>query len=156
MFQSIADQWALMGERDRRALSILIPVVVLLLIWFVLVQPLQQRHSLAKAQLNAAQSTLQEVVAKAPRLMGQTNTATGAGNTNLNTDLRRHANRLGINIVGLEPDGDLLRVRIDETRYSQLVRWLAVLEQEGILAEQLTMEARNRPGLVSARVAFGR
>ncbi|MCH8532381.1 MAG: type II secretion system protein M [Saccharospirillum sp.] len=155
MFQSIADQWALLGERDRRALSVLIPIVILLLLWFGLIAPLQQRHTLAQSQLNAAQNTFQEVVAKAPQLVGQPNTAV-AGSTNLNTDLRRHANRLGISIVGLEPDGDLLRVRIDEARYSQLVRWLAVLEQEGILADQVTLEARNRPGLVSARVAFRR
>lgn len=155
MFQSIADQWALLGERDRRALSVLIPIVILLLLWFGIIAPLQQRHTLAQSQLNAAQNTFQEVVAKAPRLVGQPNTAV-AGSTNLNTELRRHANRLGITIVGLEPDGDLLRVRIDEARYSQLVRWLAVLEQEGILADQLTLEARNRPGLVAARVAFTR
>lgn len=155
MFQSIADQWALLNERDRRALTVLIPVVILLVVWFGLIQPLQQRHALAQNQLNAAQHTFQEVVAKAPLLVGQAST-TVTGSANLNTDLRRHANRLGISIVGLEPDGDLLRVRIDEARYSQLVRWLAVLEQEGILADQLTLEARNRPGLVAARVAFRR
>ncbi|MHA7878260.1 MAG: type II secretion system protein GspM [Saccharospirillum sp.] len=156
MWSNLAERWALMGERDRRALAVLIPVTVLVLLWLGLVQPLLQRHQRADAQLAAAQSTYQELLAKAPQLMGQINVSAAPDSGNLNTDLRRHANRLGISIVGLEPDGDLLQVRIDEARYSQLMRWLAILEQEGSRADQVTLEARNRPGVVSARVAFQR
>ena len=156
LFQPLIDRVNGLPQRDRRALIVLVIGTALLLVWFALIQPVHQWRIEANSELEAARDTYQELVAKAPKAMtgGSRN---GAGDTaSLNTELRRQANRFGLSIQSFEPDGDLLRVRIDEARYGPVVQWLAALESAGVSTGQVTLEARSKPGLISVRASFQR
>ncbi len=156
-FQPLIDRWSAMPQRDRRALAALIISVALLLLWFGLLQPLYNWQAESENELESARDTFQSLVSQAPQAMA----AGSSGNTvnstaSLNTELRRQANRFGLSIQSFEPDGDLLRVRIDEARYGPVVRWLAAMESAGVVTDQLTLEARSKPGLISVRASFRR
>lgn len=155
-FQPLIDRWNNMPQRDRRALAVLLVSSALLLLWFALISPLNSWQAESKNELAAARETFQTLTSHAPEAI-----AAGSGNrvtntASLNTELRRQANRFGLSIQSFEPDGDLLRVRIDEARYGPVVRWLAAMESAGVITDQLTLEARNKPGLISVRASFRR
>lgn len=150
------DRWNSLPQRDQRALTVLSISVVLLLVWFGLIQPLHQWRTEAGAELDAAEETYRELIAKAPEAMPSGASSSGGQAASMNTELRRQANRFGLSIQSFEPDGDLLRVRIEEARYGPVVQWLAALEDVGITTDQLTLEARNDPGLIDVRASFRR
>lgn len=156
VFQPLADRWEGLPTRDRRALAALLVTGSLLLAWFGVITPVSQMRADSAAELDAAQDTYQTLVNKAPKAMASGSNAGASSTASLNTELRRQANRFGLAIQSFEPDGNLLRVRIDDTRYSSIVRWLGALEAEGIVTEQLSMDARSDPGKVSVRASFRR
>jgi len=77
-------------------------------------------------------------------------------NTNsINSEVRRQAARYGVEIQRFEPDGEHLKVWLDDARYPSVIQWLGGLEALGISHLELTMENRSKPGFVSVRVTFG-
>ncbi|GGX52045.1 type II secretion system protein GspM [Saccharospirillum salsuginis] len=156
LFQPLIDRVNGLPQRDRRALIVLVISTALLLVWFALIQPVRQWQASANSELEAARDTYQELVAKAPEAMAGGAQNGGGDTASLNTELRRQANRFGLSIQSFEPDGDLLRVRIDEAQYGPVVQWLAALESAGVSTDQVTLEARSEPGLISVRASFQR
>lgn len=156
VLQPLTDRWDGLPTRDRRALAVLMVSAGLLLVWFGVINPVATWRAEAAAELETAEETYQTLVTRAPEAMATASAGTASGTTNLNTELRRQANRFGLSIQSFEPDGDLLRVRIDEARGSNVMRWLAALESTGIVTEQITLEARDQPGLISVRGSFRR
>lgn len=144
-----------LSERDRRALSVLSLLAGVLLLWFALIAPVLEWRAAAAEELASARETYTSLVTKAPRALSGSATAT-TSTASLNTELRRQANRYGLSIQSFEPDGDALRVRISEGRYSKVVQWLAALSAQGFVTEQLTLEGRNDPGLVSVLAVLSR
>lgn len=157
VFQPVSDRWEGLPTRDRRALSVLLVAGALLLIWFGVINPVRSWRAESAAQLEAAQATYQTLISKAPQAMAAgSNGAASSNPASLNTEMRRQANRFGLAIQSFEPDGNLLRVRIDKARYANVVRWLAALEAQGIVTEQMNMSARDQSGLVSVQASFRR
>ncbi|PTY36611.1 hypothetical protein BGP77_04765 [Saccharospirillum sp. MSK14-1] len=146
--ESLNTRWQQLGQREQQALRLLAIVVGLLAMWLLLIQPVYQWRQQASQQLENAQSTYQQLLQKAPLALASGSATSATSNASLNTELRQQANRFGLSIQGFEPDGDWLRVRLDEARYSQVVQWLAALQAQGVVVDQLTLNGRDRPGRV--------
>ncbi|MFG1496453.1 type II secretion system protein M [Saccharospirillum sp. HFRX-1] len=146
--QPLNGRWQQLGQREQQALRLLAVVVGLLAVWLLLIQPLQQWRQQASQELANAQSTYQQLLQKAPQALASGASTANTPSDSLNTELRRQANRFGLSIQGFEPDGDLLRVRLDDARYSQVIQWLAALQAQGVMVDQLTLNGRDRPGRV--------
>lgn len=146
--QPLNGRWQQLGQREQQALRLLAVVVGLLALWLLLIQPIQQWRQQASQELANAQSTYQQLLQKAPQALASGAATTNVSSDSLNTELRRQANRFGLSIQGFEPDGDLLRVRLDDARYSQVIQWLAALQAQGVMVDQLTLNGRDRPGRV--------
>lgn len=154
--QPLAVRWRQLGAREQLALRWLGVVVGVLAVWLLLIRPVYSWRQNAQQELDAARSTYQTLLQKAPLALsaGQTNTVDSPDS--LNTELRRQANRFGLTIQGFEPDGDLLRVRLDDARYSQVIQWLAALQGQGVVVDQLTLSGRDRPGRVQVLAVLRR
>lgn len=149
-------RWQQLGRREQLALRILAVLVTLLAVWLVLIQPIRQWRLDAQQQLNSAQATYQSLLQKAPQAMSSGLVVANTSSDSLNTELRRQANRFGLTIQGFEPDGNLLRVRLDDARYSQVVQWLAALQAQGVVIDQLTLNGRDQPGRVQVMAVLRR
>ncbi|WP_108127135.1 type II secretion system protein GspM [Saccharospirillum mangrovi] len=149
-------RWQQLGQREQLALRVLAMVVALLAFWLLLIQPIRHWQQNADQQLSNAQATYQSLLQKAPQAMSSGLVAANPSSDSLNTELRRQANRFGLTIQGFEPDGDLLRVRLDDARYSQVVQWLAALQAQGVTVDQLTLNGRDQPGRVQVLAVLRR
>lgn len=154
--EPLNQRWQQLSRREQQGLQLMSAVVALLLLWLLLIQPVLQWRTQAENQLETAQSTYQALVQKAPQAMRGGSLATNTSTASLNTELRQQANRFGLTIQGFEPDGDLLRVRLDDARYSQVVQWLAALQRQGVVVDQLTLNGRDQPGRVQVLAVLRR
>lgn len=154
--QPLHSRWQQLGRGEQRALRLLSVVIGLLAIWLLLIAPIQQWRQDARQELANAQSTYQQLLQKAPQALNSSVATVSTGGDSLNTELRRQANRFGLSIQGFEPDGDLLRVRLDDARYSQVIQWLAALQAQGVMVDQLTLNGRDRPGRVQVLAVMRR
>ena len=151
-------RWQGLPTRDRRALSVLLVTAGLLVLWFGIINPTLAWRESTQADLRAAEETYRQLVERAPLALattGSASTSPAAGGS-LNAEVRSQANRLGVVIQSFEPDGEQIRVRVDNVRFSNLMRWLGALEGRGVMAAQLTLEATDRAGQVSVQASFRR
>lgn len=152
-------RWQGLPTRDRRAISVLLVTVGVLVLWFGIVNPTLAWRESTQADLRAAEETYRQLVERAPLALSTATSNTQspvAGGGSLNAVVRNQANRFGVVIQSFEPDGEQIRVRVDSVRFASLMRWLGALEAQGIDAAQLTLEATDRAGQVSVQASFSR
>ncbi len=155
LLEPIREKWMTLGKRDQNSVLALAVALVLAIVVFGIITPIRQSGLSLRTDLDSAQQVYNELVTLAPQAMatgGSTNTFNASS---INTEVRRQAARYGIEIQRFEPDGDFLKVWLDEARYPSVVQWLGGLETIGIGHTELTMEDRPKPGFVSVRVTFG-
>lgn len=75
----------------------------------------------------------------------------------LNVIVTEAANGFGLSIRRLEPEGDRIRVTVDEAGFQPLVLWLEALQGDfGLRATELDMSRRPAPGVVNATLVLER
>jgi type II secretory pathway component PulM len=158
LLESVSQRWLSLPDRDRRALTVLLASISLLVLWFGIISPTLQWRESTRAELAAAESIYQQLVERAPLALavGRQSSGTAVGGDSLNAEVRNQANRHGVAIQSFEPDGDQLRVRVANVSFDNVTRWLGALENQSVRAVQLTLEATDRAGQVSVQASFSR
>ena len=144
--------WQGLADRER-LLSILalvfgLLVVVYLLLWQPLQQgsqELQQQQTQQQQQLRWLQQSLQDVAA----LRAQ-NAAGGSMQQRVNQLAALEA----IQITRWQPGNNELSVNLDTVAFTALINWLARLQQAGIWLQQINLEQLATPGQVKARLVL--
>lgn len=151
-----------LSGRDRRIVLVTIPVVAVLMVYFLLWRPLshhrdrlgdlvvQKQYDLVWMQQAAKE--LKDIKRQAPQklrpgqsimaLMDQT-----ARQTRLNNALKR-----------VEPDGDdKVRVRLEQAVFDDLVGWIELLnDRYDVVIDNITVDRHETSGVVNARLTFRR
>lgn len=71
----------------------------------------------------------------------------------LATRITRSADTASITLRRVEPDGNGLRVTLDETPFATLIVWLADMEQvAAVTVTAIEIDRRPTPGIVTARI----
>lgn len=153
--EPLNEKWLALSKRDQQAAIALSVSLLLAVVVFGIILPISNTHKEAEQNNQSARVVLTELTTLAPQAMSAGKTASAQNRNSLNTDIRRQAARQGVEIQRFEPDGELLKVWLEDVRYPSVVRWLGALEAVGIEHSELTMEDRPKPGLVSVRVTFG-
>ncbi|EAR09726.1 type II secretion system protein GspM [Reinekea blandensis] len=153
--EPLREKWLSLSRRDQQAARLLGISLLIAIIVFGLIVPLASWRQDLQRELANAQQTLQELTALAPQAMAVTGGATELNPSIMNSEIRRQAARYGIEIQRFEPDGELLRVWLDDARYPSVVQWLGGLENMGIGHTELALDDRPNPGFVNVRVTFG-
>ncbi len=159
MFESVLEpvkeKWLTLSKRDQNAVMILMIALAMAIVVFGIVLPVKNGNMKLATELDNAQRVYAELVALAPQAMASSSSSKNFDASAINTEVRRQAARFGIVIQRFEPDGEFLKVWLEDARYPSVVQWLGGLETIGIGHSELTMEDRPKPGFVSVRVTFG-
>ena len=85
---------------------------------------------------------------------GDTQKPRAAGDTVL-TLANQSARNLGLSIKRYEPSGQGLNLWLEQVPFSQVVKWLEVLQRDyGIIAIEFSASKRDEPGMVDVRVTL--
>ena len=153
--EPLNEKWLALTRRDQQAAIALSVACTLAIVVFGIIVPINKTHANAEQANQSARSVLNELAALAPDAKAAGTNNRTKNSSSLNTDIRRQAARQGVEIQRFEPDGEFLKIWLEDVRYPSVVRWLGALEAAGIQHSDLLIEDRPNPGLVSVRATFG-
>lgn len=153
--------WAGLAPRERVILCagalVLILVLAYVLIWEPLAQQRQQIRediSALSADLAWMQQVAPQVRRRAAQQASQPSSPGAAGGSVLTlVEVSARAAGLHESIERVQPEGTGARLWFAETGFDGLLRWLGELEQrQGLQVSQLAVDAGSAPGTVTARI----
>jgi len=146
-------QWFLqLLPRERILVIAASAVTIVVLFYYVLWAPLNNALETNKAGLASDRELMvwvQEQANRAALLQDSQKGQRFAGSlTQLINQTTRASN---IEVSRLQPQGEELQVWIDEVAFNDLMRWLANLEQRGVMILQSDFSETNEDGMVQVR-----
>ncbi|AQZ95091.1 type II secretion system protein GspM [Halopseudomonas phragmitis] len=152
--------WESLAQRERRVLSVGLAVLVVVLFWIMIWEPLaNQRSSLRNevSRLSSELAWMQQVADQVRRqaAVQRSQGETGRSNGSVLTLVEVSANAAGVKpaLERLQPEGQGARLWLEGVGFDALLVWLAELEQRhGLLVSQLAVDVGDEPGRVSARI----
>lgn len=150
----LTERWQQLSARDQLALKWLAGLLVVAILVFGLISPLHRLLVGHKANLTAAQQTYQELTRLAPLAMANNANIAVSATPDLNSEVRKQAAVNGFDIQRFEPDGNNLKVWLEEAAFSAVVAWLASLEERGIAHTDLVVDQGAKSGYVDVRVTL--
>ena len=145
-------------ERERR-LVVLGAVVVVLIIIFGVLLPLDSSVTKARARVIQKQADLVWMRGVAPYLQAVPVTNRGAGTgESLLVVVDRSAQESGLQktLAGTEPSGpSAIQVRMEKAPFDQMIGWLSRLSQQnGLGVDGATIDSAGAPGMVNAAIVL--
>lgn len=152
--------WAGLAPRERVILGggglLLVLVLIYLMIW----EPLAKQREQVRADirvLSADLAWMQQVATQVKRRGAQPDAqpAAGAAGRSVLTLVEVSARAAGLQeaLERVQPEGQGARLWFTETGFDALLNWLDELEQrQGLQVSQLSVDAGNAPGMVTARI----
>lgn len=131
-------------------------VFSILLIWMLLLSPLQGKQDRLLAINNASVQSLGRVqlLVRQVENLSRESMQTSTGSEDLSGLINSSLSENGLTMTGLQPGaGGEARVRIDKASSEALLQWLFVLENKHhITIRDLTITATNAPGQVAVNI----
>lgn len=147
-------RWNQFNQREQSLLAVLAAVLFIAFLYFVIWQPSTQAVANAERQLAAQQQQyqwVQQAIARYKKLeesSSQQQSASGSVSQRIN----RAAAAQDIQIARLQPQGQEYLLSVDEVAFSDLLSFLAELEQrQGLALEAVDIAKLNTPGQVRLR-----
>ena len=159
-WSNIVDQWLGMRQRDRNALVLLSLVVLPIILFVALIQPMQRNALETNSRLTERQALHSwlllvggDAKAKRQRAAQHTDGEIKAGiDQQISEKILKTAQLFSINIQKYERDNnDALRVWIESSRFEQLIPFVQALSEQGIMVMNLNVDSAGTPGVVNAR-----
>lgn len=140
-----------LSPRERMLVLLVLPLVMLLAGWSFGWQPLENLRSTREAEIASyrlvAQSAAEARARPDAGAGGETDAAPFAAR------VTSSAEAAGLSLSRLEPEGERLRVTLEEASFAQVVLWISDLEAEqGVALAAIEMDRRTAPSVVSARL----
>lgn len=151
----LREKWLGLSRRDQQAARLLGGALFIAIVLFGIILPIRGTSIDLQNDLDRAEDVFNELTALAPQALAVGGSGGELDPNALNSEVRRQAARYGVDIQRFEPDGDFLRVWLEDARYPSVVQWLGGLEALGITHSELTMDDRPSPGFVNVRITFG-
>tara|TARA_R100000655_G_scaffold5499_4_gene16927 strand:- start:2657 stop:3112 length:456 start_codon:yes stop_codon:yes gene_type:complete len=145
--------FAALNPRERRLVSIVLPLAIVVVGYQFLWVPLQRAQAEARADIQAfrlvqdtaALASVDTIVSLQP-----------LNETPLATRITTSASAANLTLRRIEPENDSIRVTLDDTPFATILLWLSDLEeQHDVRVEALEVDRRPAPGRVSARLLLG-
>ena len=155
--QQLQNQFYAQPRRDQIMLLAGSACVLLYLLWFALVVPLQDAVAAERARTASVSQTLARVESLAA-VVAQTEKQQAKQRQKPTTSIAELVDRSlrdnGLVMRGFQPSNDgEVRLRLDNVRYSSLLQWLYQLETvHGVQIKELATSASSSAGLVMVNV----
>lgn len=139
-----------LSKRERILVLIVLPLVVLVAGYRFVWQPIEASRAQARADISAFR-LVQDTAALARQ--GGAPVAVAVNDTPLPTRITGSARDAGLTLRRIEPEGQGIRVTLDETPFATVLQWLADLEEtHDVAVRAIEVDRRPAPGVVSARL----
>lgn len=158
---ALQQRWDLLAPRERRALVLGALVLVIVLLWLLLWDPLSQSREQWRARVIAAESDLAWMRSAAPLVQARSAGAPRAlqmdGRSLLaRVDSSAKEAGLGNALLRIEPvAAGQVRLHFEQAGFDSLMRWLEALSsQYGTQVSELSVQRADGVGVVDARVGL--
>lgn len=147
-------RWRQFNQREQRLLATLAGVLFIALLYFVIWQPSAQAVANAEQKLEAQQQQyqwVQQAIARYKELEENTTQHQSASGS-VTQRINRAAAAQDIQIARLQPQGQEYLLTVDDVAFSDLLSFLAELEQQqGLALSAVDIAKLNTPGQVRLR-----
>ena len=138
------DWWLGRSERERWLLGVMFGIVALSLVWLLIVRPFAAARTAGHVRLAAATESAGRIAAAAAALKQARASAPPALTVTLPVAVGQAAEANGFTLSRLDVQGsDRATIAIATARPPALFAWLATLERQGIIVDQLTLRTNS-------------
>ncbi|MEE4297952.1 MAG: type II secretion system protein M [Pseudomonadales bacterium] len=155
-----AGQWYRgQAPRDQRLLVLLAAFLLIVAVYLAVWVPIQDGLTVARSRHADALADQRWMIANrdvARRAAGRSSAGAGRSGQALLSVVANSARRAELTLNRFQPEGgDALAVSLDDVAFGDLVAWLETLaREEGIEVRQASVDARDAPGRVRARLVL--
>ncbi|WGY48144.1 type II secretion system protein M [Vibrio sp. ABG19] len=145
--------WSSISQREQRLVLVCGGLLLLGLVYWGGVQPLQQRSENARTRIQSEQQLLQWVKSTADDIITLRRQG-GVVRTNqpFNQVIASSTRDFNIELIRVQPRGEMMQVWVQPLPFSQLVAWINFLrEKQGIDVEFMDLDRGAAPGLVEVK-----
>ncbi|MCH8492606.1 MAG: type II secretion system protein M [Idiomarina sp.] len=148
-------RWQRLEAREQRVLQGLGVFLVVIIVWFAIWQPLQERTARAEARLAAEYSTQRYVEQQIARVL-QARSASQSGAQAVTANqlsglINTLSNNLDIEVTRMQPQNESLVLVFNEVEFNRLVEFLVRLAERQVMIEAVDVSETNEPGVVRVR-----
>ena len=138
------------NKRDQKIIKVISAFILICFIIVLFVQPFIAKQSLYQAKLDKSLVTYEALASNAHKFKG--NTASAESNGPILSLVTQQAKRSNINLKRFEPDGNGLRIWLEDAVFDDAIRWLEELNKKhGIQIKQINVDRSEKSGLVDLR-----
>jgi general secretion pathway protein M len=138
------------NSRDQKIIKAISAFLVLCLIVLLFVQPFLAKQEIYQAKLDKSLSTYELLASNAHKFQIQVSGQSSDGP--ILAIVTQQAKRSNINLKRFEPDGDGLRIWLEDAVFDDAIRWLEALNQNhNIQIKQIDVDRGEASGLVDLR-----
>ncbi len=136
--------------RDQKIIKAISAFIVICFIIILFVQPFLAKQGLYQAKLDKSLATYESLASNAHKFKGDA--ASASSNGPILSLVTQQAKRSNINLKRFEPDGDGLRIWLEDAVFDDAIRWLEELNRKhGIQIKQINVDRSDKSGLVDLR-----
>lgn len=145
--------WLGLNTREQRLVGSLGAVMLIFLFYSLVWQPLNDNIINTEKKVARQQELLSWVNQEVSRYQANSgNAKKSKNNASLSSIVNQAANRSGIAITRIQPQGDDLQVWIDNIAFNTLLQWLEQLSQQhGLMIKNIDLDATDINGEVRVR-----
>jgi general secretion pathway protein M len=139
-----------LSPRERTLVGLLLPIILLVASFQFIWLPLQAKRTSLTLEIAGYRQVIDRV---ANLGTGPALPVAAAPTTPLSTRVTQSAETAGLILRRLEPEGDMLRVTVDDVAFANVMLWLSDLEvTQSVIVAAIEIDRRTAPGIVSARL----
>ena len=136
--------------RDQKIIKAIAAFIIFCLIIVLFVQPFLAKQDAYQAKLDKSLATYELLASNAHKFQSQV--AGQSSDGPILALVTQQAKRSNINLKRFEPDGDGLRIWLEDAVFDDAIRWLEELNQKhNIQIKQINVERSEASGLVDLR-----
>ncbi|RLV60776.1 type II secretion system protein M [Parashewanella curva] len=153
MKQQFLNWWNSLAFREQQLLSVAAVVVAISVFYFGVWNPISSAQQDAQADLKSAKQTLIKVKQDANRLIGYKQANRGQSRRgSLSNIVNQQADRFGLTISRMQPQGDKIQVWLDDAPFNDVLRYLDTLVvSQGLTVDSFDVASTDTIGVVRIR-----
>lgn len=154
--------WIALQERERQLVKVMVGFLVLVLLYLLIYSPMIESHQQAKQKMDNAQSTwqwLNKQNDKLASMSGKIKQVSINSQSQLTRYLQQQLARLKLKsaVSSISPinvrGNEGIEIRFTEVSSPRVIRWLSKMEQEGVVAQELSL-VKTKKGMVAVKAVF--
>jgi len=153
LITSLQSWWQSISQREKRMVAVCGVLVFVAVIFWGVVQPLNEKSAQAKSQLQSEKLLLKWVSNRADEITTlRQHGGVVHSSEPLNQVITTSTRRYKIELIRVQPRGEMMQVWVQPMPFQKLVDWIAYLkEEQGVDVEFIDIQRGEHPGLIEVQ-----